>query len=227
MKPELKNRLTEYAKTHSWIYKMNTSKGLDSFDNYSGHMDKPDWVVSCGRNRDSEILDESNFQAALERLGGEGKHVAIERFGHWGCGWFELILVNPKSLKHIKVAVEIAKYLEHYPVLDDSDYSERENEYQSDFANGVKKDLAKAISQHFGLKNTTALVDLSYNLNMECQMYYGNDSCIDVYDCRKPDATDIERLKTCMEQLVHVYNYKNSRVFKALAAKIGLELKGD
>lgn len=211
-------QIETFAKTHTWQYQMDNSMGLDSWDNYSGGMKYPDWIVSVGRNRDSEILDESNFESALEMLGGESKNVVVERFGHWGCGWFELILVNPKCKKLVKVAYEIKQALNNYHILDGSDYSERETEYQSEYAKSNKKDLAKALSKHFDLKPGRTLTKLAYDLNMECQAYYGNDSCINVYGCRDPDKRDLEQLLKCMGQMG--YNYKSSRVFKALKEKV-------
>lgn len=214
----MNKQLLEYAKTHSWIYQMDNSKGLDGHNNYSGGMDKPDWIVIVGQNRDSDIVEVSNFVSALELLGGESKHVVIGRFGHWGCGWFELILVNPKSTKHVKIAYGISQGLENYPIIDENDYYERENEYRAEYAENTKHDLAKAISLHFGLKNTPALVTLCYDLNMECQAIYGNDSCIDIHSSRTPDKSDIEQLKTCMRDLS--WRYEKPKTFKALLAKL-------
>jgi hypothetical protein len=205
----------EFIKNNTWRAHMDKSQGLDGWGNYSGGMERADWVVvPVGRNRNSEILQESNFDVALERLGGESKNVEIHRFGHWGCGWFELILVNPKSKKHVKIALEIKNDLDDYPVLDDSDFSEREREYQSNYAKDAQDDLSAALAKHLGLKDTKALKDIAYNLNMECQNYYGNDSCINVYSMREPDKRDLEQVKTCMEQMQ--YNYQNSKVFRKL-----------
>lgn len=92
-------------------------------------------VIPCGRNRDSRCLEESNFHAALAMLGGESEPVSdddngpvqIHRFGHWACGWFEIILVKPGTPQAAMAEVIEAK-LENYPVLDDDDYSSREFE---------------------------------------------------------------------------------------------------
>lgn len=100
--------------------------GFDSHINFDN--DREAWLVlPCGRNRDSECLDESNFATALKILGGEREDVEVHRFGHWACGWFEIILVRPDSAA-AKEAEEIEAALANYPVLDDNDYSEREHE---------------------------------------------------------------------------------------------------
>ncbi len=215
-----KQELKEYAEKHSWQRQMKASRGLDSFDNYSGPS-LGDLIVVVGRNRDSEILEESNFDCALEMLGSESEKVKVERFGHWGCGWFELILVDPKSTKHVEIAYNITKALKEYPVLDESDYSDREHEYHSEYANDSKNDLAEAIEKHFGVKNTKKLVEIAHDLQIECQRYYGNDSCINIYDCRKPDSDDIERLKTCIDQLYYPKtNKKLDELKTALERKV-------
>ena len=90
--------------------------------------DRQEWyVLPVGRNRDSGILSESNFEAATKILGGERDNIMeIHRFGHWGPGWFEIIIVNPKAGKTMKKAMGIEYSLADYPVLDESDYSRRE-----------------------------------------------------------------------------------------------------
>lgn len=88
--------------------------------------DQQSWLVlPCGRNRDSDALSESNFSAALESLGGESETVEVHRFGHWACGWFEIIIVDPNS-PAAEIAQDIDNSLADYPILDESDYSERE-----------------------------------------------------------------------------------------------------
>lgn len=87
--------------------------------------ERQEWLVApCGRNRDSSVLDESNFEACLTGLGQEGEDVEVHRFGHWACGWFEIILVRPGSAAEVD-ALDTESALADYPVLDDSDYSER------------------------------------------------------------------------------------------------------
>jgi hypothetical protein len=88
--------------------------------------DQQDWYVvpNCGRNRDSGP-EESNFFVALKMLGGESETVEVHRFGHWACGWFEIIIVNPDS-PQAAIAEDIERCLAEYPLLDDDDFSERE-----------------------------------------------------------------------------------------------------
>jgi len=87
-----------------------------------------DWlVIPCGRNRDSLCLDESNFHTAVTLLGGESETVEIHRFGHWACGWYEIIIVKPEGWA-ADIAAKIEADLDNYPVLDEDDWTNRESE---------------------------------------------------------------------------------------------------
>lgn len=93
------------------------SKGL-------GLEDRQDWIVVCGKNRDSKLWEECNFDAAVSMLGGEGEDVEIHRFGHWACGWLEIVMVRPGT-EAANQASKIEASLENYPLLDEDDYNER------------------------------------------------------------------------------------------------------
>ena len=45
--------------------------GYDSLANFLGEVPSKDLLVLMSRNRDSDLLTESNWEIALERLGGE------------------------------------------------------------------------------------------------------------------------------------------------------------
>ena len=87
--------------------------------------DRQRWYVGPGRNRDSDQLTESNFATALALLGGESDTVEVHRFGHWACGWLEVIIAHPRRGDALQ---DIAARLADYPVLDEDDYSRREFE---------------------------------------------------------------------------------------------------
>jgi len=81
--------------------------------------DRQDWiVVPVNQARDSCALERSNFEAALDLLGGESEVVEVHRFDHWGPGWFEIIIVDPNSEK-AQVASDIKARLQTYTVLDE------------------------------------------------------------------------------------------------------------
>lgn len=90
--------------------------------------DRSEWLVApVGRTRNSDPLAESNFSAFLGIVGGESDDVEVHRFGHWGPGWFEIILVRPGT-KAATEAERAESSLADYPVLDEMDYSARESE---------------------------------------------------------------------------------------------------
>ena len=92
------------------------------------------WLVVCGRHRDSDALEESNFIATLKRLGGESDTVAIEQESHWAVGWVEHLLVNPADIARVEMAQEIRDGLEDYPVVDDETFFQVEHDRFWDWA---------------------------------------------------------------------------------------------
>lgn len=107
-----------------------------------GLPDRQHWFVApVYHDRDSEPLAESNWHTLLTRLGGESDTVEVHRFGHWGPGWFEVILIDPTDMERVKVATEAGDSLESYPVLDEEDLSEREEEVKREtWANASIRD---------------------------------------------------------------------------------------
>ena len=86
--------------------------------------DRQDWIVCpTGRNRDSNHAEESNFHAALSILGGESDTVEIHLFGHWSCGWLEIILVHPSRESEV---TNIQGRLDNCSILDEEDYYNRQ-----------------------------------------------------------------------------------------------------
>lgn len=94
-----------------------------------------DYYVGPAQTRDSSVIEQSNFDTALEMLGGEVENrVEVQRASHWACGWVEVIYVHRKAKKQLKILSEIVAALEDYPILDEGDWSEREYEaFQKDF----------------------------------------------------------------------------------------------
>ena len=105
-----------------------------SFDSAGlGIPDRGTWLVlPIIRTRDSGLLDRSNFRVAARLLAAvdhNGEHYETHRFGHWGPGWFEIIVVNPDAPDTvINAAGKIAEALENYPALSEDDYSELQYE---------------------------------------------------------------------------------------------------
>lgn len=95
-----------------------------------GCPDQQDWLVApVSVNRDSGPLERSNWRIVLQDLESydTGEDLQVHRFGHWGPGWFEIILIRPGT-KCAKIAEQWENALADYPVACESDYSELEYE---------------------------------------------------------------------------------------------------
>jgi hypothetical protein len=97
------------------------------------------WFVFLGRSRDSDDLTESNFETAwaeLQKLpavevaddGEEMNGLQQVRENHWAVGWVEWIAIHQTNEAALRAADEMAGRLESYPVLDEDDWSRREDE---------------------------------------------------------------------------------------------------
>lgn len=118
----------DYTPTHLELWTMP--------DHYMG-AEWPDYYRSgVGQSRDSDDLEASNFSTMLSDLGGESETVIVVRESHWAVGWVEWIAIHVSDEKALRIADENMERLADYPVLDESDWSERETES----ANGVWKD---------------------------------------------------------------------------------------
>ena len=118
-------------------------------EGYAG-ADLSDWYPIVGRTRDADALSTSNFETALTWLreipgndmivgrlrtrwyrydtDGEDKQaVDVHCAGHWAYGWVDTLMVHKTAAPAIlDKAEEILAKLAGYPILDESDYSERE-----------------------------------------------------------------------------------------------------
>lgn len=91
---------------------------------YAGE-DLSDEYVFLTKTRDISLLDESNWEAAVARLQGvEGW--TIRHFTHWGHGWFDQIFIKAGAEEALRLCDGMAAKLADYPVLDESDYSQRQ-----------------------------------------------------------------------------------------------------
>ncbi len=88
----------------------------------------------CSQNRDSGILQKVNFKIATDHIMGASEHeeTAVHRFGHWACGWYEILLIHPGDIEALKVAASLASSLANYPILDEGALSWAEFEAASE-----------------------------------------------------------------------------------------------
>lgn len=140
---------------------MGNPSGFDSMRNYSGSVPESGWLVVMTRNRDSDILTESNWACAWEELGGTSESVQVFTFGHWACGWWKALCVLEGSDAQM-IGADIVDRIESYPVLNEHDFSEREH----DEANRVwkqcytTKERIEYIREHRSQFEFCSLVDL-------------------------------------------------------------------
>ena len=97
-------------------------------DSYFGAVWPAYYSAGVGQSRDSSCLEQSNFAAMVRELGGESDTVQIVRESHWAVGWVEWIAIHQDDEKALAIADEQIERLNDYPVLDESDFSEREHE---------------------------------------------------------------------------------------------------
>lgn len=157
--------------------------------------DRQDWLVlSVSQTRDSGPLDRSNFETAQKILADgrdDPEDFEIHRFGHWGPGWFEIIIVQPGS-RAAELAEEIESRMENYPVLDDEDFSRREwEEFESGWKDYGRRDLVRAIREEFEpserlaelIEDAPADVTRKWWMSVSREPYFGESSgvCIPVW----------------------------------------------
>ena len=134
-----------------------------------GCEDQQEWlVVPVILTRDSGCLETSNFECAREMLASadpDGCTWASPSFNHWGPGWIQILLVKPNTHAHRR-AQEIAASLASYPILNESDLSERELEQESECweAYGAKE-FTEQLAKHFDLSGNA--VDLLENIDSD------------------------------------------------------------
>lgn len=113
--------------THAAIF------NRDSY--YSGELPLgTTWAIVASVNRDSDILEQSNYETIKADLESHyGDEVAEERFNHWAVGWVDYLVVH--MLNDVGVVTPVGraaldwKYkLDDYPVADEEDFSRREYE---------------------------------------------------------------------------------------------------
>ena len=130
-----------------------------------------DYFVLITRNRDSGVLEESNWRSIIKHLKKVKAHYKIVSFNHWAVGWIEEILIKDSWKKSILIGNEIQEKLENYPVFNDEDFSDLEWDKAGDMAKEIRNDIN--------------------NLSPGDKLYWG--------DHIKPDMTDEQIIDTIME----------------------------
>ena len=93
-----------------------------------------DWAIIYIEHRDSGLLDQCNAavisKAMMHFTKGKDPDVVFESHSHWACGHVDgfsiRVFRRGRITKAFRVYHELAERLAEYPILDESDYSERE-----------------------------------------------------------------------------------------------------
>ncbi len=98
--------------------------------------DAESWAIIYTHNRDSGLLDQSNAEVITKALepftDGDDPDVVMESHSHWAVGHVDgfsmRILKDGEVTEAFRVYHELEERMDDYPVLDESDYSNREYE---------------------------------------------------------------------------------------------------
>jgi hypothetical protein len=110
------------------------------------------YIAPISNNRDADNLTRSNwlFGSAKILMASQHEETANHCFGHWACGWYELLLIHPDDTEALKVASAMAADLEQYPILNEEHLSELEWEAAADYWEGCSVSDRVEILQRFG-----------------------------------------------------------------------------
>lgn len=118
-----------------------TTGNWKKFDSFAWHrrreIDDPDnWAVVYTHHRDSGLLDRSNVGVISKKLEpyseGDDPDVVEESHGHWAVGHIDgfsiRVFRDGVITEAFRVYHGLRERLDSYPVLDESDYSEKEHD---------------------------------------------------------------------------------------------------
>lgn len=105
-----------------------------AFDSFTW-FDRPDdcekWCIVYTSNRDSRLLEESNTAIIDKALGRYRANIRAERHNHWACGYVDGYAIRVRDSRGritpaFRKYAELMERLADYPILDETEYSERE-----------------------------------------------------------------------------------------------------
>lgn len=100
---------------------------LESFCWFERPDDADEFCIYHLNHRDSGLLDQSNADATRKALEPFDDDVRLETFSHWAVGWIDAVAVRVETRAY-RTLCDIIDQLSEYPILDETDYSERECE---------------------------------------------------------------------------------------------------
>ena len=159
-----------------------TSKLMETFDEQHQRLnrqgwscsywgDNGEWYVFLGRSRDSDSIEECNWQEAIDRLDklqasinweefSDDDVYAIESESHWAVGWVETMLINPECYQAIELAEKMLEDLESYPILNEDRLSVMESELiEEDWQAYGKDDCLRGLQERMDDETFDSLTD--------------------------------------------------------------------
>jgi len=172
------------AQDHKIRYKDWAPTTVDVKGIRGDELEISDWFVApVIVTRDSGPFEKSNFEAAkarLEEADPSEEDWDVHCFGHWGPGWFEIIVVKPGT-KAEEALDKIISDLENYPILDEDDYSQRcFEEFLEVWDAYGHSDFVSLMEEEFGLSERAC--ELLREHSYECREFWGNIAPEPYYD---------------------------------------------
>lgn len=125
-------------------------------ENFTSIQDLTSFLVApVSQNRDSDILEKSNFQVVTKEILAKASHkeTKIHSFDHWACGWVEHLLIHPEDEAAIEAGEEWESRLKEVAYANDEHYSNMQSEaYQSHWEDWAKKEFVEKILEKLGLE---------------------------------------------------------------------------
>lgn len=117
---------------------------------YYGELNKKIWGFGYSHNRDSDLLQESNWDSMVKEMTRRNsRSIEIMYCNHDLCGWVEYLMINTNHKKAMYRLFGLLKQLEDYPVLDEEDWSRREWEQaQEAYDNWASYDVARLVQMN-------------------------------------------------------------------------------
>ena len=152
-----------------------------------------DWLVSTIQlNRDSGLIEKSNWLTLIDDLGAlepEGSHHwEIHRFGHWGCGWFEIVVLNPNSRdsRVLDQALKLESALQDYPILSEDRLQRLQLESFNDWVDDM------GVSEVYNKIENDDVLSPFYNQFKDSDIIFALNECEWSYDNHDEPCVDIE-----------------------------------
>lgn len=154
------------------------------FDHPIRDPDAGDWLVCpCIITRDSPAIDRVNHDAVKAALDRAGVQWETRRRGHWGPGWYEVIVAEPTDAARAVIA-DIVACLADYPVLDDEALSQAEAEEAAEsWAAWGARDFVDWLAAEHGLHEATIDFLQSAEIPMIEYETHSDGPCFDLGRC--------------------------------------------